>query len=234
MNRFLRLSDVAAAIVVVAAASASGSPAAGAECRPGPGATTVLRADVDGDGRRDVVHLVGSGARGACRFSLAVSTASRTVRATLRQRGADADWPLPAVPSLVRVARLGAGRAAHVLVAVDAGASTTAVAPYTLRAGRLVRLDVTRAPGFAGTFVLGGSLNASFAVDCLSRPRRVVQSVVSPDGARSSVRRSVYVLRPTGFALQSMHSYRLAPRDVPRRFPEFRDRRGPFGACGGS
>jgi len=118
-------------------------------------------------------------------------------------------------------------------VTVDAGASTTAVAPYAVRRDRIDRLAIQRSPGFGGTFVLGGSLAATFTVDCVGRPRRVVESVTSPldNGRRVALRRSVYALRGETFVALSVRSHRLSPQLLSHRFPEFRDRRGPFGAC---
>jgi hypothetical protein len=194
----------------------------------------VLRGDVDGDGSRDDVGIVASRGRGGCRFFLTVrGSRAGVARARLTQPDANLDWPTPEAPALERLARLGPRRRLAALVAVDAGASTISVAPYSIVHGRLVRLKIPHSAGPAGTFVLGGTVVTSFVVGCLNSPRRVVQSVASYRGTEGPVvvSRTVYALRGETFVPQSRRSYRLAARRL-ARFPEFRARRESSGRCG--
>jgi hypothetical protein len=194
----------------------------------------VLRGDVDGDGSADHVGIAVSRGRGGCRFFLVVHASRAGVaRARLTQPEAAVEWPTPEAPALERLARLGPGRRLAAVVAVEDGASTISVAPYSIAQGRLVRLKIRHSVGPAGTFVLGGTVVTSFAVGCLDSPRRLVQSVASYSGTDAPVlvSRTVYALRGETFVPQSSRSYRLATRRL-ARFPEFRAGREPFGRCG--
>ena len=195
---------------------------------------TVLRGDVDGDGRRDVVYLATrSGASVACRYVLiAATSAKQRISIPISQQGVGAapdlrPWPA-GLPALDALARVDTRAGAEIAVSQWSGSSTLFIAVYTVRDGRLVRFELgkpfAQPTPATNTFPVGGSFDTVGGLDCgAPASGQILSSYAVRSGSHYRIVRTYY--RVEGVGLREIRRARVTSKDLPAEF------RGIFAHC---
>jgi hypothetical protein len=166
-----------------------------------------LRADVDGDGRRDRVTLrYAPRARVSCGFVLVVKTASRVFAVRVPQSYKPPqnlrirDWPFPE-PYLAAALELGA-RGSQIVVARSHGASVANVSLYGLAGDRLAQLRFHPRTPDDQLSLFGTVGTGSTCARCVRGGPLIVMGIWPRDssGRRWSAQRSEYRLAGAGFS----------------------------------
>jgi hypothetical protein len=188
-----------------------------------------MHGDVDGDGRRDAVYVKARRSSGRCRYWLLVDTGRVRHRKRLRRNtvwgGRDALRRYTRPVGLVRVDRV---QGAEIALNRAAGAAVEALAFFTLRDHRLVRMAPTgkRAPP-DGLFGYAGSLSYLHGVDCVTKGS-IIASAARPRDYETRRRKWWVVKRDSFLVSGRLLTWAGRERRVVRyrrleeRFPEFR------------
>jgi hypothetical protein len=165
-----------------------------------------LKADVDGDGRRDSVTVrYAPRARASCGFVLVVKAASRVFAVRVRESYKPPqdllirDWPFPE-PYLAAVVKLDADRS-QIVVARWHGASVANVSLYGLAGDRLAQLRFHPRTPNDQLSLFGTVGTGSTYARCVRGGPLIVMTVWPKDssGRRWSAQRSEYRLSGAGF-----------------------------------
>lgn len=160
--------------------------------------TPPVRADIDGDGRRDSVKVIAP--KGACPVLIVVGSRVGTIRTTLRQTGLDQVWPEQhSTPFVGAAATIDRVKGAEIAVAMDWAAPTTFYGIFTVRGRRLVRYRVADA-SLPDTFSSGGPPAFGKTFDCLRPGGRTGEIITSgaewrSDGGTKGLGQTLYRVR---------------------------------------
>ena len=188
-----------------------------------------LRADLDGDGRKDTVRVALDRQGGAgCQAFLVVRLGKALVIAPIER------WEpnlVLSAPHLNTAARIDSAKGDDVVVDVTAGASTQFEAVYGYRAGRLAPVGLKGFP-FNGLYPYGGSVGHIDGEACTDRQLVVISSAVpvGVSGRRYRVVRRFFRPAPGVLVYQPKRTQRkVLPAGAVSRLREFSA--GPFGGC---
>lgn len=233
-------------VILAAAVSGSGlgaAPRQGATCaRSLPAharavrSAGVLHADVTGDRREERVSITENPQAKHCRFFLSVTGSNRTYATSLRQSGIDSTWPTRDAPRLLLAAPIDSVPGRDLVVVVDAEGTSTSLAIFAVHQGRLSRFRIPKAASTTNTFAYGGSLAASYTVNCIGARKRgvVVESSLAnrPNGKTFDVTRTIFRSRNFVFRFTGYQTFRdLTESEVRARFPELRRGMTIFSSC---
>jgi hypothetical protein len=225
----MRLAALAFALALLVGCSDSKKKASGWHVR---GAT--VRGDVDGDGKADEVAVEDRGPR-SCRFRVRAATAGGVLTARLPLsicEGKPAETYGTALPGIRGLAEIDTDPGLEIVVETHQGASTEFAALFTVRNGRISRVDLPR-PFLDDELAFEGSVTHFEVVDCV-RPGIVVVSGYGAElGPRVVYGRSFYRVEGTRFLfLRAGARGRLPAERVGelQRYPEFREPQ-PFPSC---
>jgi hypothetical protein len=193
----------------------------------------LMRGNLDGDGSTDEAWLGARRVDGRCRyyvFARTTSTGTSRVRLPASDRFSRSSlrrWARP-----IAFVRIDAVPGREVAVKLLEGASVRPFGFFTVRHGRIVRMDVDdTSPPLAADdmFAFGGGLALMFGTDCAYRdaPRTIVFSLAyrRGDGSRYVVERRWYQVQGDAFVRSSRPTEREVVRlaQLKRRFAEFRN-----------
>ena len=217
-------------VSLLALAAVPFSPGASANQTCGSGVQ--LLGDVTGDARGDMVSLVGRWQeRHGCRYYLVVNSRERRFSLQLREGLLEAPRVSPEarVAALNGLARIDRRPGAEILVTLDRGASSSGVAVYTFRSGRLWNV---RIPGRYGEalFWEAQAGRVTGVTDCWRGPASglVISSEKELSRDRPDVHRRLFRVEGLRFRLVWHRRYFRTWKE----FPEFKSAgAGLFAAC---
>src|SRR5215212_1358982 len=190
----------------------------------------LMLGNLDGDGGKDEAWLGARRVHGHCRyyvFARTTATGRSRVHVAATDRFSRASLRAAARP--IAFVRIDAVPGREVAVKLLEGASVRPFGFFTMRRGRIVRMDIGDTPrplAAEDMFAFGGGLALMFGTDCAYReaPRTVVFSLAYPHrhGSRYVVERRWYQVRGDDFVRSSHPTERrvvLLSR-LKSRFPE--------------
>jgi hypothetical protein len=218
----LGLAVIALDGVFVASVAGSGAPAPCSGVTPENSQpwSNVLRGDVTGDGRPDLV-FVGQHypAKLFCQRALFVRSGSRTYMAAITQQDIT-NWPANAGgPEPVALDDIDTVRGAEVLLRLNmSGDGHSQIGVYTFRDGRIVRYRMRDVPGtvvFFNAFSVGGSICCIYTFACIKRHAgQVVQTFAGPVHGGRRFEAGRFFLSAQGLRFVVTHKQRGTVRDL--------------------